>query len=210
MRRNLILALCAILSFVACSDYSYPNKKEISEKSGSIYPDSVASFVLEDFEFGGTQWNRKWNPEALNRINRIFENSDEPILHNFYLDRSIYRFVFADNDSTALIINLNSKDKAHWLSAKKIQDQESGDKAYFTYSTRTQNLSDQEWAEFQTLLKSTDIYSITDIPNLNSATSFTFLEAHKKGSYWYVLTENGGKGLSDLSAWVRNKSKMKL
>lgn len=207
MKKNLFLVLCAVFCFTACTDYSYPNKTDISEKNGTPVVDSAVSYVLENIEFKGQEWNRNWNVEVLAKVNNVLKAVNEPILYNFYLNRNIYRFILVSNDSTTFIVSVNGKDDNYWLSSKKWTKDENGTESYIT---RTQDLSKDEWKEFQSLLKLVNFYVINDWTELKDPTSFCFVEAHEKNKYWYVLEENKGTKASELVAWVINKSKMKL
>jgi hypothetical protein len=130
MLRNLFLGL-ATFSFIQCSnpkEYTYPKNMFISNNEGAPKDSTTFYFpsVIEDKITDIDTFTQNWYSDVLHA-------AEEPVLYNFYLGSSSYRFLWLRAFNDPIVISLHNKDGKVWLTLKRLKETlESTNSKYIT------------------------------------------------------------------------------
>lgn len=212
--KKYILTLLTVVLAASCSDYSYPENKEISEKNGARV-DSTSSFLLDDIKFAGNEYALEWNSETKATIDEYYTFTSEAVLYNFYLSRNIYRFVFEKEGKAPLIVSINQSKDRSWVVSKSIFEREEiamacGIDRVQDYSNYTRDLTEDEVKGFNTLLKDMDFYNLSAITTTTELKNYCLVEAHEKDKYWTVYRSLDDAELKPLVDYVSKLSRFNL
>lgn len=218
--KKAILGLFLILLVTACNKYSYPENKEISDKSGAII-DTSAGFIPRQILFDGITHTYKWDENRLNEINNYYLDAREPVLYNFYLDREIYRLALLENKKDPIILSFN-KENANkaWLVSKRINRDSidthntlEGDTAvqrpllWVNFDVSTKELKKKDIQTFDSIFQTIDFFNISNNEIDQTYDSYYLLEVHQEGKYGYVYRKLDDQSLSDLAKYMRSFSR---
>ncbi len=216
---QLCITICSILLVGSCTcdqkktaNYLYPQKVTISSPTGkpsnsltAYFPDSV----FYDSVYKAVQLDKF----AEDEFSAILFAAKEPILHNYYLGKRIYRLVRIGGLIQPHVFTFYEKNRRYWMTTKmldhipndlnqlihyispngmKVDSIIKGDRKANLLVNKTKELTIKEWAEFKRLILTLDSNELQPIYQSANGYSggcdygFPFFEIHEPNRYRFI------------------------
>lgn len=202
-----------LLIIVSCakSEYNYPNNPNISTINGSPIDSINPQFILDSMIIGKSNIPLVLKKENNDQLNNVLHFAHEPILHNYFMGREVYRFFIDYKNDNYLIASISHKGDTYWISAKNVFIDQNGD---YSMSVRTIDLTKEQWDIFNELWenafgekKSKKYIVQSDLDSLNDSVYF-FVEEHKNKEYAYWAYSDLSESKQKLLKWIIANSRI--
>ena len=165
----------------------YLNDLKISSIQGYPYNDSIPyfpAFIVRENQATTTDID-----DVLQKIySSVLYSAQEPILYNYYLGISVYRFTWLRTFHKKIILSFSRNNTSINLTTIQLEFSGSGKGDAVVLSDETKPLTVQDWEEFERLLHAYSFWSakpcIDDQPARDG--SSWIIEAHVEDRYWFV------------------------
>ena len=230
---QLSITVCSILLVVSCTcdqkkpvNYPYPQKVTISSPTGKTFNSLIAYFpdsVFYDSVYKAVQLDKF----AEDEFSAILFAAKEPILHNYYLGKPVYRLVRNGGLIQPHVFTFYEKNRRYWMTTKmldhipevlnelvksispndiKLDSIIKRDIKANLLVNKTKELTIKEWAEFKRLILTLDPNELQ--PVYQSAigysgrcdNSFPFFEIHESNRYRFI------KASKEIAEFIYEKS----
>ena len=216
---QLCISVCSILLVVSCTceqkkpvNYPYPQKVTISSPTGKPFNSLTAYFpdsVFYDSVYKAVQLDKFADDE----FSAILFAAKEPILHNYYLGKPVYRLVRIGGLIQPHVFTFYEKNKRYWMTTKmldhipevinqlvksispngmKVDSIIKGNRNVNLKVNKTKELTIKEWAEFKRLILTLDPNELEPIYQSSNGYSgrcdygFPFFEIHEPNRYRFI------------------------
>ena len=186
-------------------DY-YTRDSKISTTQGYPYHSHtpyLPSFIKRQNEVVATEIDVGWQK----LFSGLFYSAQEPILYNYYLGASIYRFLWIRSFHSKILLSLTKDDSRITLTTIKLEFS-SYDHEAIILSDEMKQLTIHDWEEFERLLENCSFWSMQPyIDNTNARDgSSRLVEGHLKEKYWFVNRWSPDDNFSRAGEFLINKS----